>query len=59
MGYSASVGGSGAIRIRGIGGQPNTDVLMLIDGLSMPGSTVMGGISLRFRYCYLHSSRGE
>lgn len=32
-GYSVSTGGSGAIKIRGIGGQPNTDILVLIDGL--------------------------
>ena len=33
MGYSVSTGGSGAIKMRGIGGTPNTDVLVLIDGL--------------------------
>lgn len=33
MGYGVSTGGSGAIKIRGIGGSPNTDVLVLIDGL--------------------------
>ncbi|MBO7144100.1 MAG: TonB-dependent receptor [Salinivirgaceae bacterium] len=32
MGYGVSGGGSGAINIRGIGGSPNTDVLVLIDG---------------------------
>ncbi|MBR5958821.1 MAG: TonB-dependent receptor [Salinivirgaceae bacterium] len=32
MGYGVSGGGSGAINIRGIGGTPNTDVLVLIDG---------------------------
>lgn len=33
IGYGVSTGGSGGIKIRGIGGQPNTDVLVLIDGL--------------------------
>ncbi len=33
LGYSVSTGGSGAIKVRGIGGSPNTDVLVLIDGL--------------------------
>ena len=33
MGYSVSTGGSGGIKVRGIGGAPNTDVLVLIDGL--------------------------
>lgn len=33
LGYSVSSGGSGGIKIRGIGGSPNTDVLVLIDGL--------------------------
>ena len=33
MGYGVSTGGSGAITMRGIGGSPNTDVLVLIDGL--------------------------
>ena len=33
MGYGVSTGGSGAITIRGIGGSPNTDMLVLIDGL--------------------------
>ena len=33
FGYGVSNGGSGAIKVRGIGGQPNTDVLVLIDGL--------------------------
>lgn len=32
MGYGVSGGGSGAINIRGIGGTPNTDILVLIDG---------------------------
>lgn len=32
MGYGVSGGGSGAINIRGIGGTPNTDVLVLING---------------------------
>ena len=33
MGYGVSTGGSGGIKIRGIGGAPNTDILVLIDGL--------------------------
>ncbi len=33
LGYSVSTGGSGGIKVRGIGGSPNTDVLVLIDGL--------------------------
>ena len=33
LGYSVSTGGSGGIKIRGIGSSPNTDVLVLIDGL--------------------------
>ena len=33
MGYGVSTGGSGGIKIRGIGGAPNTDMLVLIDGL--------------------------
>lgn len=33
IGYGVSAGGSGGIKVRGIGGQPNTDVLVLIDGL--------------------------
>lgn len=33
MGYGVSTGGSGGIKVRGIGGSPNTDVLVLIDGL--------------------------
>ena len=33
LGYSVSTGGSGGIKMRGIGGSPNTDVLVLIDGL--------------------------
>lgn len=33
MGYGVSTGGSGGIKVRGIGGAPNTDVLVLIDGL--------------------------
>ncbi|MBP5259077.1 MAG: TonB-dependent receptor [Paludibacteraceae bacterium] len=33
LGYSVSTGGSGGIKVRGIGGAPNTDVLVLIDGL--------------------------
>lgn len=33
LGYGVSTGGSGGIKIRGIGGSPNTDVLVLIDGL--------------------------
>ena len=33
IGYGVSTGGSGGIKVRGIGGQPNTDVLVLIDGL--------------------------
>lgn len=33
LGYGVSTGGSGGIKVRGIGGQPNTDVLVLIDGL--------------------------
>jgi len=32
LGFGVSTGGSGAISIRGIGGSPNTDVLVLIDG---------------------------
>ncbi len=33
IGYGVSNGGSGGIKVRGIGGQPNTDILVLIDGL--------------------------
>ncbi len=33
MGYGVSTGGSGTIKIRGIGGGPNTDMLVLIDGV--------------------------
>ena len=33
MGYGVSTGGSGGIRVRGIGGTPNTGMLVLIDGL--------------------------
>ncbi len=33
LGYGVSTGGSGGIKVRGIGGSPNTDVLVLIDGL--------------------------
>ena len=33
LGYGVSTGGSGGIKIRGIGGSPNTDILVLIDGL--------------------------
>ena len=33
LGYGVSTGGSGGIKMRGIGGSPNTDVLVLIDGL--------------------------
>lgn len=33
MGYGVSTGGSGGIKVRGIGGAPNTDILVLIDGL--------------------------
>ncbi|MBP5365996.1 MAG: TonB-dependent receptor [Bacteroidales bacterium] len=33
MGYGVSTGGSGGIKVRGIGGSPNTDILVLIDGL--------------------------
>lgn len=33
MGYGVSTGGSGGIKVRGIGGSPNTDMLVLIDGL--------------------------
>jgi outer membrane receptor protein involved in Fe transport len=33
LGYGVSTGGSGGIKVRGIGGQPNTDVLVLVDGL--------------------------
>lgn len=32
MGYGLSTGSSGGIKIRGIGGSPTTDVLVLIDG---------------------------
>ena len=32
MGFGVSGGGSGAINVRGIGGTPNTDILVLIDG---------------------------
>lgn len=32
MGFGVSTGGSGAISIRGIGGSPNTNVLVIIDG---------------------------
>ena len=33
LGYGVSTGGSGGIRCRGIGGSPNTGMLVLIDGL--------------------------
>ena len=33
LGYGVSTGGSGGIKVRGIGGSPNTDILVLIDGL--------------------------
>ena len=33
MGYGVSTGGSGGIKVRGIGGAPNTGMLVLIDGL--------------------------
>ena len=33
MGYGVSTGGSGGIKVRGIGGSPNTGMLVLIDGL--------------------------
>lgn len=33
LGFGVSTGGSGGIKIRGVGGSPNTDVLVLIDGL--------------------------
>ena len=33
LGYSVSTGGSGTIKVRGIGGAPNTDVLALLLGL--------------------------
>ena len=33
MGYGVSTGGSGGIKVRGVGGAPNTDMLVLIDGL--------------------------
>ncbi len=33
MGYGVSTGGSGGIKVRGIGGGSNTDVLVLIDGM--------------------------
>lgn len=33
LGYGVSTGGSGGIKVRGIGGAPNTDMLVLIDGL--------------------------
>jgi iron complex outermembrane receptor protein len=33
LGYGVSTGGSGGIKVRGIGGSPNTDMLVLIDGL--------------------------
>ncbi|HBF87180.1 MAG TPA: TonB-dependent receptor [Bacteroidales bacterium] len=32
LGFGVSTGGSGSISIRGVGGSPNTDVLVLIDG---------------------------
>jgi len=32
LGYGVSGGGSGGINMRGIGGSPNTDILVLIDG---------------------------
>jgi len=32
LGFGVATGGSGAITMRGIGGAPNTEVLMLIDG---------------------------
>lgn len=33
LGYGVSTGGSGGIKVRGVGGSPNTDMLVLIDGL--------------------------
>lgn len=33
MGYGVSTGGSGGIKMRGVGSSPNTDILVLIDGL--------------------------
>ncbi len=33
LGYGVSTGGSGGIKVRGIGGSPNTGMLVLIDGL--------------------------
>lgn len=33
LGYGVSTGGSGGIKVRGIGGAPNTGMLVLIDGL--------------------------
>lgn len=32
MGYGISTNGTGAVNIRGVGGSPNTDVLMVLDG---------------------------
>ena len=32
LGFGVATGGSGSISIRGVGGSPNTDVLILIDG---------------------------
>jgi iron complex outermembrane receptor protein len=32
MGYGISTHGTGAVSIRGVGGSPNTDVLMVVDG---------------------------
>ena len=33
MGYGVSTGGSGGIKVRGVGGTPNTGMLVLIDGM--------------------------
>lgn len=33
LGYGVSTGGSGAIKMRGIGGTPNTDILVVVNGV--------------------------
>ena len=40
LGYAVSTGGSGGIKMRGVGGTPNTDVLVLVDGLPHSASAM-------------------
>lgn len=51
LGYGVSNGAAGGLSIRGAGGSPNTEVLVLSDGrpqtmagYPMPGRTVLGGL---------------